>query len=350
VIEESRKNYLLNSYGSSNSSNQWNSWNYGGSRSGTPTYSLTQGPYSSTAQRIQYTGLAGDSPANIAIQQNSAMGSFSAGDNATFSLYLKGSATGSIVGQMSVNAYTSSYVGLGSVYSPGMGITPASGSYTQYTLTYNNLPANTSFINVAFVVQSIYNASSVDYSIDAAQLEKGTFVTSYIPTTTSTVTRNADVVYVPTTNWNADTFTYLGVYAPPPNSDSSHNVLYVLGGSPYYDLNQWDMYGGNFGMSVNRADHSLWTGWPQASTYATYGVSSTPGGTLKPYFNGVAKSWSVSAPSSTMRALPFTAQIGNSWGANTQAYDAGIQRIVVYSSQLSDANVATATTAIQNGP
>jgi len=62
VIEEARTNYLVNSYGAINTSGGWsNGW----SRvfpfcSGTPIWSIAKGAYGETAQRLQYTGVSGD--------------------------------------------------------------------------------------------------------------------------------------------------------------------------------------------------------------------------------------------------------------------------------------------------
>ena len=98
VIEEGRTNYLLNSYGAANSAGKWSTpWGFAKNAAGTPTYSLTNGTYSTNAQRIQYIGVSGDSSGWLQpFIQSTAVSSFAAGETGTASLYLKGSVSAGV--------------------------------------------------------------------------------------------------------------------------------------------------------------------------------------------------------------------------------------------------------------
>ena len=194
-----------------------------------------------------------------------------------------------------------------------------------------------------------------EYYADAVQLEAGAFATSYISTTTAAVTRNADVVSVPTTGWNADNFTAVAVANTPPSADSNDAMLLwwvSSSGDAQYLSNIW--YGNYLASAIqeSRSDG----GYPWGSVggvipagYHTSAGSLVSGGALKAYIDGSVGSPPGAASSYAMRSPNSTAEIGD-WWEGEDVYNAPIQRVVVYSSALSDANVSAVTSAIQNGP
>lgn len=340
VVEESRTNYLTNSYGAANDGSKWTTnWSYSQSVTGTPTYSLVQGLYSTTAQRIQYSGNASDTGKAIEPLQKSALGSFSAGDNATFSYWVKGSLVNSSI-RLYMYALDSSGNTLG-------GVSPAatvSSNFNQVTVTYSNLPTNTSCVEV-FVFIGVANNSIIDVTFDAVQLEKGAFATSYIPTTTTAVTRNADVVTVPTSSWSSSAGSIFVVAGQPGNKTTTRLTQdwYGAGGR----INTYQS-GGNFYGSFQ------WTGNNANSHYATpgsgYYVGASTfaiGDNVTGYVNG--SGGTPTGTPGTPSGLQSLAYIGQGAGI-TYLYSGPIQRLTVYNSALSSSDVTTVTNAVQNGP
>jgi hypothetical protein len=81
------------------------------------------------------------------------------------------------------------------------------GSYQTLTRTLNG--ASTAFIRF-IILTSLTNGQTVNKTIrfSVPQLEQGSFATSYIPTTTATVTRAADVITIPVAGWyNSNSWT-----------------------------------------------------------------------------------------------------------------------------------------------
>jgi hypothetical protein len=182
------------------------------------------------------------------------------------------------------------------------------------------------------------------------QLEAGSFATSYIPTTTAPVTRNADVVTVPTTGWSASSGTLITV--------AEHN--YLITGTAL--LVQW-----SDGTANNRIQFGDWSttpvlvngmsdgslGWnnptysPSASN--NYGVSAMTYTTslTVAYWNGIV---GVSSAGRSPSGLQSTAAIGSNQVNYYAYYDNPIQRLIVYSSALSSSDTSTVTNNIKDGP
>lgn len=350
VIEEARTNYLVNSYFSVDSNSDgiadnWAPWG-GGYPVGTPTYSRVSGAvYGSYGQRIQYTGVASDN--NLIFYQNTAAGTFATGDSATGSVYIKGSVSGTPPSvSIGVLAYSSGESLLGYVQSSAITLTS---SYQRVTLTYTNLPANTDHVSLRAPWSSVTaQGDTLDVTISAAQLEKGPFATSYIPTTTSTATRNADNVTVPTTNWNANAGTIVVLAKQNTANQSGQGYYYRslldIEPSPYYYFMRTNAWGGleNYFSSDGVAGYAF---NPTANVYWTSSMSWTVNN-LRSYLNGTlaATDSSLTIPGS----LPGQIYVGSGGGGT--CLNGSIPRFIIYSSQLSDSNVSTITNIVQNGP
>jgi hypothetical protein len=343
VIEEGRTNYLTNTYGANNSSNKWTGWTYS-SPVGTPTYSLTKGVYSTTAQRTQYTGIGGDSNSAFVMWQTSAVGSYSAGDTATASFYVKASLSGCNF-YATMDAFTST-----GTHIAGIGTYPGvSSSFSQLNFSYSNLPAGTSYIQFQVGVYGINSGSTVDTTVDAVQLEKGTFATSYIPTTGAAVARNADNVTIPTTGWSSSNGV-VGIVA----GDSPYRSSTTTIGRTWY----WNGSGGYLsGYSGYSSELYMTTYTPGGGTAFGTLVNATTGyhtrlgrwnvGSIVRSFVDNIPDTRTDTYSVAVTGMDNIASIG---GYGSNYYCGGIQRLVVYSSALSDSDVATVTSAIQNGP
>jgi general secretion pathway protein G len=346
VIEEGRTNYVLNSYGSANNGTYWTTgWGVNGTIVGTPTYSLVKGVYSNSALRIRYTGQAGDSNSRIYLNSGlTGVGTFAPGDSATGDFYMKGSVIGTAYPWVLVDSDTSGGAYNGEAdYAP----VPITNSFALYSKTYSSMPVNTSQSQLQLIIANINPGDTIDITIDAAQLEKGSFATSYIPTTATTVTRNADIVKVPTTNWNNSNGTFIGVVDVTPSFAGSANYIGLWGES---DANRiWidQRTGGYPSIGLYNAGVGSMAYGSSVAPTNPYVAAMTwnSGGSDTPYQN--------STPGSPMTgystpSLGSTAYIGS--GYNGYYFNGPIQRLAVYNSALTSGNVSTVTNAIQNGP
>lgn len=189
IIEEARTNYLVNSHGAASTANLWNSWTISKTAAGTPTYSLVPGVYGQTALRIRYTSPAGESNKAITLRSpSSAAASFAPNDTACGSAYFINNSSGVTV---SLNVVTSTVADALVGYT--VQTVGAQASFARVSNVYLSAGATTDHARIDIYCSGISAGDTLDITIDAAQLEKGAFATSYIPTTTAAVTRNADV-------------------------------------------------------------------------------------------------------------------------------------------------------------
>jgi len=180
---------------------------------------------------------------------------------------------------------------------------------------------------------------------DACQMEKGTFSTSYIPTTTAAATRNADVVTVPTTNWNAGSGTLMAVANYTNNAVTNVNQTDSLlgwGSSSSNMFNLFYQYGGARFASYAAGN---WQNLPIGASYTYHTAVGSYSSVSNYLYSDEVKS--TSSGSNLPTGLPSTASIGYGYVGYGNTL---IQRAIVYSSQLSDTDVSTVTNAIKDGP
>jgi hypothetical protein len=207
------------------------------------------------------------------------------------------------------------------------------------------MPANTSSGATGLLIDHINPGDTVDVTVDCLQLEKGAFATSYIPTTTTAVTRNADVVTVPTTGWNTAAGTFIGVMTPSPANYGS-----VVGwGASYQSLSLANEMGSYWMVDYVQSGTYHYSSIAPPIGYAVWAGTWNTGGPVLTYMNNIESSRTTDNYVLPVGGLTAsTANIGYTYGAMT--WGAPIQRLIVYNSALSSGNVSTVTSAVQNGP
>jgi len=348
VIEEARTNYLLNSFGASNTSVMWNSgwmmssWH----TASTPIYSIVSGIYRNTAQRIQYTGNASDySDGQVFPQYFTSHGSFLAGEYATLSVWMRGS--GNALVYPTIQFDNSSGANLVSKQSSGITLTD---TWTRYTITSDAAPINTSRARIYLWTNPVFAGKTLDLSFDAVQLEKGRSASSYTPTTNSIVTRASDVVTVPATNWNSSAGTIIAVAGDSATRGINNGRLFTWGTATEKIQLHMDVSGNK--PIVSAGSDSIWV-YPGPSpvyTPNTYFVLTAKWeGTLVTSFtNGVVGAWPTDM-AKPMPSLPAVASLSSFFNGSTQ-YNGPSQRFIIYPSALSNIDIISVTNAIKDGP
>ncbi|MEI6851087.1 MAG: prepilin-type N-terminal cleavage/methylation domain-containing protein [Candidatus Saccharibacteria bacterium] len=340
VIEESRTNYLTNSYGAANAINKWTSWGYSGAGAvvGTPVFSLVQGVYSNTAQRIQYTGVDGDISKITYPSYYVPVGTFVAGDSATLSFYVKGNISG-----CNLSVYMDAWADSTFLLNKSTAI-PITNSFQKVVITMDNLPINTNKIRVVPVyITGVDTGDIFDITYDAVQLEKGSFATSYIPTTTTTITRGGDNVTASSVALNQSAGTLVAIRG---NKIATTNAAIFgwLG-----DLNNRVALD-----SVSTAGRMIIRG-NEATTRAVVTTNNPTGnfvqagrwgdGKIKVYADGVNSNEGIYSTALTgmethfhIGELGYLANYGNT----------SISRVLTYASALSDSDILSITNAIKD--
>ena len=231
---------------------------------------------------------------------------------------------------------------------------PLSNTWTRYSTTYSALPVNTSKIRAYIYLSPLGVGNSIDISYSAIQLEKGSFATSFIPTTTVNFTRNADVVTIPATNISANSGTVLGVWSVDWTRSADRRLLdiynqtsgpnrKIIGTAALYGQNSFflnigdnGVYSDNRGIVYSRINNTFHTdgGRWSGTTYASIADSVISNNS--------------SAGVSTIMPTPI--YVGSRPDATNQMLNGSAQRITIYSSALSDADINTVTNAIKDGP
>jgi len=187
-------------------------------------------------------------------------------------------------------------------------------------------------------------------TVDCFGVDIGAFATSYIPTTTAAATRNADVVTVPTTGWNAAAGTFVAVVGQTALGSGSTGRIITYAGTSYVDN----------GVSVFAASPS--TAGINTAVSAAFATPSTgsatwpsvvagkwaSGGQQTAYVNGVAATAQTAKNVSGMT----NGFIGSTGTGTLLYYNGPISRLTVYPVALTDAQIASSglTSEMLAGP
>jgi len=185
------------------------------------------------------------------------------------------------------------------------------------------------------------NLNSVYF--DAVQVEKGTFATSYIPTTTTAILRDADITSIPTTNWNMSSGSVFGSVGLTPVRSSYQNILTMTPDNTS-KIALYRGSGANVGFQING---SAYSGPIQTSDVPHIEAGTwVTGGNQIAYQDSVGVSRSP-APLPTINNIAY---IGSGYLGGIYYYNGPISRIVVYSNALSGSDVLSVTNYIKDGP
>lgn len=206
------------------------------------------------------------------------------------------------------------------------------------------LVGNTS-VNAALYTSASYIGQGIGFYIWGAQIEAGTFATSYIPTTSATATRSADSVTLTGTNFSSwynqteGAFVVKGLV--PPNLAA---FPYIYAASDGSQNNQIGAYAFTNGVYT-----SIRTG---GVAQGAVGVVSTPAvGAQFKFATAYQFNNAVSALNGTLGTVDTTVDVPTvnqfrigATGLGTQFNNACIQQLVYYPNRLSDADLRALTT------
>lgn len=367
MIESASANLLVRTDGTASGSGIWTGWTNAGTRTGTPVNSQVSAPTltsiaSSYAQRVQYTGVAGDAPSKTLtlLSTNTAAGSIVQNDIVTGSVWVR-SVTGNpgVTIKLSFNVYSAvpAYV---SSYSGSDIAGSLTTTWRKFSYTPTITDATADRVNFGIVVGNIDDTENVDFEIYAPQVEcashSSPYPTSFIPTTSAAVTRNAETLkYVIAGNRTAATETIAIKFMPLGGSFANDGIQRCLltNDAPERHMRKATTsttmgFRPNFTDSAAAA--STITGADPVAVNTSYVmgytlVQATP--TFQDYLNGSADG-----------AATGTAWTLNNWASSTYFYlgsvnaaesatisrfDGLIQSVAIFSDAKSAANVATIT-------
>jgi len=347
LVEEARTNNVL--YSEQINSSNWNvitgalSLDSSLSPSGTQPYLFTSSNSSSGGGYVYRSigSLTGNHTVSVYVKKNGAqkyawIDLWAGADYvAVFDLD-----TGTYAGNSGLNSYDS--------YS----ITSVGNGWFRVTGT-KNLPAGSYSLGLSITRDptggsGVVNSSGDSILIWGAQVEAGSFPTSYIPTTTATVTRAADVASMTGTNFSSwyrqdEGTAYIKTVNRSINSPAAPLVFSVgAGGFPFNELLEWDGTG-----STNAILLRVFTTAGVQSANITGTVNSAnnvniAAGAFK--LNNFAVSLNGNTPlvdnSGDLSAVD-TLHIGKNW--STSRYSGTIARLAYYPVRLPDAQLQALT-------
>ena len=354
MIEAAGTNLLIRTDGTNSSGGLWLSWLLLGIPTGTPVYtqvvaSSITNIVSSNLQRFQYTGIAGDANLAVGLYQIGTAGSVSPGNVVTFSLWLKSqSGFSGVTGMNIIISWRNSSGGLISETQSSL-FTPTS-TLVRYSIT-GTAPALTDKVNVKIQTNAtIDNGDNVDFEFWGPQIEKNPYATSFIPTTTAALTRNAEVLkYLIANNRTAAQETIVIKFTPTGNFANDGAYRNLLSNDGDNRVVRKEQVGTLLVFSPNSTDEisaqSISTTTPLTTLSYSFGFICYQPNALKTYLAGVlenseAISWSV--PGWTTYFY-----IGSSVSGDAQLN--GVISSVVFFSRVLSLSELGAVTNIMNG-
>lgn len=170
---------------------------------GSTIYSRVAGRTGGYAQRLQYTGVAADSAAQIglAVAPSTELGSFAEGDIVTFSFYIKGVLSGV---DFIPRIYWRKNDDSGIATVGGNSITPST-DWTRISFTTTAAPALTSRLWAALFLYSIVENDTIDITFDDVLVEKSSVLTPYFDGSTTDSLNASTYAWTGTANASTST-------------------------------------------------------------------------------------------------------------------------------------------------
>lgn len=350
MIESASTNLLTRTDGTASAAGLWTGWtNSNTGLAGTPTKTnpdvtnLINIP-NATSQRIQYTGVAGDvnaSAANGFLKQTGVAASVASGDVLTFSFLYKSSFIGLTSTQVNIQWRDNA----SALLSTTVGNIVSNGFFVLFTLT-GTAPASTDHADVMFSFSGMDQGDLYDLEICRPQLEKNPYATSFIPTTTTSLTRGAEVLTYPISgNRTAASETIFIKFAPESvfaNDGASRFLMDSDGGLDNRRFINKQSTGTSVLISPSNTAGSNASGStvPQANTsYVFIGIANSAS---SPYsqagFNGSIQN--TSAVSFLTPTLSGNFQIGASQGTPLFQLNGIIQSVAIYNVALTSSQIS----------
>ena len=246
------------------------------------------------SQRIAYTGNAGDANDGYYIYQDTAAASFAQNDNVTVSVWIKGEATVGTL-KMSFCEYNN-LAAAGTWHQSSSFLSSISSTeWRRFTYSATCADVDVDHLRIAVYTDDVDANETFDIQIACIQVEKLPFATSFIPTTTAALTRNAETLKYPMSgNRSAAVESCVVKVAPSyantviPNggylttTDTKDRRFYTISNDVYLYPNVTD----TVGSAITDIINDTWTA--NAEMTLGYNVQSTGNPNASGYYNGVA--------------------------------------------------------------
>ena len=207
LLEGASTNYVVRTDGTASGSGAWTGWSVIENAAGDDVPTNVDIPEltsiaSAKSQRVQYTGQSGDTDKYLLLMSTStAVGSFVQNELATISLWAR-TQTGNVnTFRMELSERDAADVSLSSDRVSDM--FTLTSSWRRYSFTATITHASCSRLRVLIGHRSLIDAGiAVDFEVYGVQVEKQAYPSSFIPTTTAALTRNAETTNTYTTSGN----------------------------------------------------------------------------------------------------------------------------------------------------